>query len=301
MNGRPDNLVKWLYYELKPDDEDVHYKRCYKCPAEITEPHILQYYAKYWPRTKLFVGVRHPIPWFESLYNFRVETNETMPHPTKLIGRCRRHMHHTCTEKANFAYHLLRLGKQQHWKQRSDSGGMTMPRTPTPLEERIVSRYKPSMYNLTAVPYLPNPVFLFDTGQIGDTNASRRATFRHDVQRFLKLDEDLPDMPHVRPGRDQRPSHVQRQIDEGKIRICDAEYEPVRRELLRLAQQNSEWIRGTFLDLPTVHVSSRPYLEALLETWVRDPCETENYNSDGAKNDGGEILQLPAIKVAGVD
>jgi len=68
MLSRPDNLIRWLYHELPADTRDVRYKRCYKNPADITQHHILQYYAKYWPKTKLIVSLRHPVRYFESLY-----------------------------------------------------------------------------------------------------------------------------------------------------------------------------------------------------------------------------------------
>ena len=41
-----------------------------KCPQDIQSS--AQHYARYFPATKLLVGIRHPIDWFESLYNYRL-------------------------------------------------------------------------------------------------------------------------------------------------------------------------------------------------------------------------------------
>jgi hypothetical protein len=66
MYGNVDTLISLLYFDLLPGSE---YKRGYKNPGEITQPHILASFRRYWPRTKLLIGVRHPVKWFESLYN----------------------------------------------------------------------------------------------------------------------------------------------------------------------------------------------------------------------------------------
>ena len=58
MHSRPQGLIRKLYSDLPPDE---HYQRGYKCPGDITQPHILQYFETLWPKTKLFVGIRHPV------------------------------------------------------------------------------------------------------------------------------------------------------------------------------------------------------------------------------------------------
>lgn len=57
--GKPKGLVNRLYNGL-PDGSQ--YRRGYKCPADITDLRVLNYYRRYWPRTKLFIGVRYVVP-----------------------------------------------------------------------------------------------------------------------------------------------------------------------------------------------------------------------------------------------
>jgi hypothetical protein len=265
MRSNPAGLIDMLYNSLPPG----HYKRGYKSPGEITQAHILEYLAKYWPKTRLVVGLRHPISWFESLYNFRVQNlpeGAVMMKPNQLIGRCNARSNHACTEKGSFSYYLMRLGKTNY--------NGTGKRGTTELEEEILGRFPRNWYNLSETPYKPNPIFLFELRQLADTNETRSTQFRQDFQSFLGLKQNLPDMVHFKPGQNWD-REIQKQKEEKKIKICDEQWIPVRRELLRMARQGSRWIRSVFLDCQDVHVSSRPYLEELLLTWMHDPCGNE--------------------------
>lgn len=59
-HGRVVEMVR-LLYDL-PDG----YKRGYKAPNDIRTLVALNAIRTYWTRTKLIIGVRHPVKWFES-------------------------------------------------------------------------------------------------------------------------------------------------------------------------------------------------------------------------------------------
>lgn len=63
--GRPAEMAS-LMYAMPAGD----YKRGYKAPNDIRTPSALDSLRTYWPRTKLVIGVRHPVKWFESYYNY---------------------------------------------------------------------------------------------------------------------------------------------------------------------------------------------------------------------------------------
>ncbi len=188
-----------------------------------------------------------------------------MPEPNKLIGLCARGMYQCCTEKGNFAYNLLLLGKHLEG---TNSYSMTS------LEKGIVGLTKRTWFNTSTVLGVPNPVFLFDMHQLADDNEERQIAFRKDIQNFLGLTTELPPPGNHKPGR-KWDTKTQQKKDQAKIDICDAKHIPVRKELMRLAKRNSEWIRTVFLDSPNVFYSSRPYLEELLSDWMTDPCSNE--------------------------
>jgi hypothetical protein len=58
LNSVNEETAAYLLYLVLP-----------QAPGDITQEHVLDYYRKYFPKTKLIVGVRHPIRWFESLYS----------------------------------------------------------------------------------------------------------------------------------------------------------------------------------------------------------------------------------------
>jgi hypothetical protein len=58
---QPAGLVSRLYKELA---EGGQYNRGFKCPGHFSR-RSLSYFQKYFPRTHLIVGLRHPIRWFE--------------------------------------------------------------------------------------------------------------------------------------------------------------------------------------------------------------------------------------------
>lgn len=261
MSRKPGKMVRHLYNDLEPGP----YIRGYKAPQDIAQVHVLDFYRQYWPNTKLIVGIRHPVRWFESLYNFRVQNllqSKVLPHANKLIGGCVLGKFHTCTHKSDFALSLMNLGKQNY----------PQPRLATPLEFEITSRYNRYNRNVTEISYMPNPVFLFALDQLGDANSTRNLQFRQDVSSFLGLQELLPALPHAIPGK-RRTQAEQIRRDKLKINICDDEFMPLRNDLMSFSVRNSMWIREVFINSPTVFVSSRDHFEEIMEGWMKDPCD----------------------------
>ena len=174
----------------------------------------------------------------------------------------------TCTVKSNYAYSLIRLGKQ-HWNG---------TRATTELERQIVSPGHGRRVGFdpqTDISYLPNDLFLFDLTQLGDANQTRKDSFRSSVQSFLGLTQELPDVIHFTPGLKWNET-VQAEKDAQKIDICERQYIPLRRELMYLSRHNAEWMRTSFLDLPGVNVANREHFEEILDSHMNDPCGPES-------------------------
>lgn len=262
MQQQPGRFVRRFYEKLAAGP----YIRGYKAPQDISQTHIIDYYRRYWPRAKLIIGIRHPVHWFESLYNFRIQNmpkHQTLPHPNKLIGGCVKGRYLTCTDKGNFGFQLLKLGLQNY----------PQPREANEIEKEILGRYPRAKMNITSFKPITNPVFLFDLEQLGDGNKTRTELFRQDMTKFIGLREALPPLPHRVPGQ-AHAAEEQARRNALKINICDEEFAPVRRDLMELSRSTSRWVLEVFLTHPNVVVSSRDFFIELMRRWGKDPCQT---------------------------
>lgn len=97
-------LLKELHREYQPQRLTG-----IKCPRDLESDYARNNYRSFFPETRFIVGVRNPIRWFESFYNFRVHNNFPMPPPQKLVGKCRKFNSGVCTDRANFKQHLSKI------------------------------------------------------------------------------------------------------------------------------------------------------------------------------------------------
>lgn len=290
MKGDVSTFVQRLYTLPKG-----FYKRGYKSPADLGSVRAMKSIQRYFPETKLIVGLRHPVRWFESLYNFRLQNlgkhkdHESFPKPLDLIGSCSVRTRNTCTAKGEFALHLRNLGKTLTTHNQRDS--VTGKWLLTDFEK---SMYKAAGFDpvRTVEAPLPNPVFIFEINQLSDSNATRAEAFRHDVETYLELQSPLADMIHHKPGKIWAEEELQALKDKLKINICDDEHIPVRQELMRISRLSSVWIREYLLDPETMtssktFVSSREHFIKLVADWMIDPCEFD----EPTKEVGWDILE----------
>jgi Sulfotransferase domain len=244
-NNVPAEMVRELYALPEGD----YFKRGYKAPRDIHNIPAVDAFAKYFPKTKLIVGLRHPVLWFESFYNYRLRSNVTLLPPNDLIGYCTREMYNVCTEEIRYMDHLSNIGKTA----RTD-----------PDELKLLSPVPPRH---RATPKLDNPIFLYEISQMEETDEVLVAQFRQDLQSYLGLTQPIEPLTELKESHDDDPFH-----DVAVINICDPEYTAVHDDLMDIAQRSSMWLRQYFLPLPDVHVSSPDHFHQLMENWMMDPC-----------------------------
>ncbi|GAX12847.1 hypothetical protein FisN_15Hh329 [Fistulifera solaris] len=240
-DNKPAGLAKRLYTELAPDK-----LRGFKCPGHFSR-RSMRHFHKYYPHTKLIVGVRHPIRWFESFYNFRMRhaaENYSLPHPNELSGECTPEKDGVCTERANFQTNLAVFGK-------------------TPMKskhERNLIRFTKYTYESTFE--ISNPLFLYDVDQFAEGTDQ----FALDLQDFLGLETPLPEPTKKDAGMSSRPKPK-------ALNICEDEFAPLRKELIDIGSRASEWILEYFLESPQVVVSQEEQFRRIVEAWKVDPCD----------------------------
>lgn len=233
--------------------------RAYKNPTDVHNLRAIRLLREYFPQTRLFVGIRHPIWWFESFYNHRIQNTGKMPDPNTLHGRCNQNSQGVCGDRANYHLTLVRLGKT-NWTNERDAFAAGK-------EWEGLMRDKP--------PHTPNPIFLYDTEQLSDTDEQRTAQFRIDVQQFIGLSEPLPPIIHYSPGKNLNAT-LQAERDAKKMHICSEEYKELRATLLEKAKRSAYYILNYFMHAPDVVISSPEYFAEILDSYERDPCDEVN-------------------------
>ena len=246
----PARMVQ-LLCELPP-----HGLHGYKAPKDIVYPHVLALLTRHWPHTKLIVGVRHPVKWFQSFYNFRAAMHAVLPAPEHLVGACMLNLpprerkqrqrlvggndYGLCTDEARFHVHLSRLSNNTTANSAiSLSSSSQVPPPSGRLRHRL---------------------FLYDSGQLGDPNSARFDLWQHDLWEFLGLTVS------------RLPYPVQEPSSPGPFDICEPHYNALRNILLHHGRDAAEWIETHLLDHPDVTVSSPDYFRKRLQMWRIDPC-----------------------------
>ena len=251
-------LIHSLYHDLYvPNNGNAAVSRGLKCPKGLVSLSVVNF-DRYFPSTQIIIGVRHPITWFQSYYNYRIRDGHNIPYPHQLMVRCGGRSEGVCADNARFHYFLARLGKTNM----------------TSADEMKLLMHDINAWNFD-FGYIrtKNQVFLYEVDQLGDVNASRAELFRRDLARFVHVPEnELGPMIHSSPGKKKLKPHQQEYYDKYKINICDEDYEELRSVLMQHAVDASRWIRRYFLESQDVTVSSGYYLDEILAKWETDPC-----------------------------
>jgi hypothetical protein len=183
-----------------------------------------------------------------------------MPKANKIAAKCFSLNHGVCWNRAAFHFHLAK-----HFKTSFDTEEEFHPFTRT--HTATLRSLKEANRTRTA-----NPIFLYDTAQLGDRNETRSRQFRTDVQQYLGLFQELPSVLHYSPGKTIINATEQDQRNAKKIRICDEQYSKTRKSLTNRGRKMRDWLSLYFLKSPDVFVSDPEHFHDILESYARDPC-----------------------------
>jgi hypothetical protein len=231
-----------LMKNLNEASSDPNVKRGIKCPVGLYTSASIERLQDWFPDTKLILGLRHPVYYFQSFYNYRVmefhqnKLKTRIPPPESLIGS--HEWARVSTETARFEKVLKKLGK-------TNSDGESLP---TPFK-----------------------VFLYTLEQMEDENEERGQQLRETLGSFLELQHQ------IQPLHAANINHFvgKKALDE-TIDICDTKYNHLRSVLVKNGRKSQRWIREEFLQSPDVTVANAEHFNEILKQWAFDPCVKED-------------------------
>ncbi|KAL3809241.1 hypothetical protein ACHAXA_007065 [Cyclostephanos tholiformis] len=237
---------------------DPKIKRGVKCPNSLKCHRTLSMLTLHSPETKLIIGVRHPVRFLESFYNYRiVEMYSKYPNEMNTSDGLKRPIPPletltggkvwlgVTTQNARFEVFLSQLGK-----------------TAVTLEE--IENLK-VVQNMAVVPN-SFKVFLYSLDQLEDANTTRREGFVRELESFLELKYPL------NIGHANKNHFVGRNAYKELINICESKYDELRDELVSQGGESQIWLRDNFLESADVIVANRGHFLQTIHAWQSDPC-----------------------------
>lgn len=251
-----------------------------KCSDLITKTLALENIATISNQTKLIIGLRHPVHWFQSLYNYRVrqhyELNWTknksirIPSPQSLANGTIKQWRGVSTTMARFDISLKQLTKVSL----SSDEMMDMISNMNDVMDSVDVRISPT----------PFKVFLYTIEQLeadNDDNANadgssnsnnttrRHLQFQKDLQSYLQLQSPIQlfTTQAIKENVNDNITLYNEYMD-----ICHDQYTSLREVLVEKGRIASEWIREKFVKSNDVIVSDGEYFNEMLSRWSLDPC-----------------------------
>ena len=252
------------YYDLHVRYNQPQYPKTIqfglKCPGVFYRADDVHLYAKYFPRTKFIIGLRSPLRWFESFYNYQVYRNVSLPTNTsKLIGRCIDHKK-VCTDRGRLHAALARLGKTPMLENEELSllYGQDIIQATHSNTDMITSSTQDHRRLSVQPGGLANEIFLYEVRQIHDKQSSKQLS--KNIQQYLGIQEEFPEIQSYKQNKTRA------------INICNGEHDKPRKVLVEHASSASIWIQKYFLGSSDVTVSDPNVFHHLLNDWSVDPC-----------------------------
>jgi len=208
-------------------------KRGIKCPFTFTSDNSLQRLEQWFPDTKVIYGLRHPVHYFESYFNYRVLAF----HSGKIKGPIPP---------------AERLLHSNEWERVSTDSA----RFETILRQLV------STDNEEAP--LKFPVFLYTLEQMKDEKENE--ALRETLGSFLELQHPIQPVKKANVNKNVGDNGYRETID-----ICDIKYKELRSVLVANGDKTQQWIRDKLL--PHATVANRESFVKMLKQWGQDPCD----------------------------
>lgn len=231
-------------------EQDSNIRRGIKCPSGIKNSRSLERIQNHSPRAKLIIGVRHPVLYFQSFYNYRVTeihdrgSTENIPPIESLIGK--KEWKGVSTDTARFDLYLMQLGKTNITKNQLQE-----------LVGRPQMSVKPNSFK----------IFLYSLDQMEDSVEERQFAWQKTLQDFMELEH-----PFSPIGHENLNHFVGVNSHNETINICESRYDALRDLLIDHGRHMEKWIRNEFIRSKDVVVANEKHFLESISSWKSDPC-----------------------------
>lgn len=214
------------------------------CPTFIRNPEQVKILASSSGMDRMVVGLRHPVLFFQDLYNHRVSNF----HPS-----CdHEHGEHAFSSSLDF------------FVQVSDRNAFQDISTESTLYEQALNETTPSI-----------KIFLYASEQL-DGGPSK--LFRKSLESFLGLSQSIKEddqgvMDHDASEGDQKTT----------MNICEEKFTGLRESLLKRAKGTANFILDQFIAKQNVEVGDLQQFRAFVTKWSQDPCSSETKSRAAVK------------------
>jgi hypothetical protein len=271
----PDSTVYYSYKnwgnaekEDNPNsDIKLKFLRGTKCPKFLETIDDINSLSNKLPKTRLLVGIRHPVLWFQSFFNMQMSNfqglyqnmsvHDVLPDANKKRsgwGCADKRL--ICVARSKFYLPLASLGK-------------------TPLDKKEIdfllsNDYKNDNNILKTNQYIKNPILLYEQRQPSEDY------FWNDVSQYLYINRSsLPQMKDVAytsnsqnksiaaGGNQNRTKEEIKKARKRKFNICIKERDPLRKLLMPISYNIYYWLMHYFIPAVKINENNDTYISNL--------------------------------------
>ena len=251
-----------------------------KCP-KFTDRNFIKDYSKHLPRTKLIMGIRHPVSWFESFYNMQASSGNTF----RIAKNDPYNLMNICTEDwcTNYCRQLFCLGRTRFHLSLAILGKTDLTETERKLLAANDTDGGENLVNLK----VRNPLFLYEMNEL------REDYLWDGMANYLGMKGGID---HDQYGG----SHGRFKSSQHRINICDEKFDRLRGMIMPYAYELSVWLQEYFIPLakdenrPDVTVAQPHLFAELIEMDKSDPCNRLTQLVNGTYSTEN-VSNIPAI------
>lgn len=215
--------------------------------------------SKHLPKTKLIIGIRHPVIWFKSRWDKAIKRNkiDRGANPYSFTELCvGNNCTNSCKENQPFCMHSTRF----------HLGIAKLGKTSLSDDERNLLSFadEDGGDSLKSID-IRNPIFIYDETELGNEY------FWDKFANFVGAESIPHDIDEIQRQLDYDSLEILKALD-----ICDDKYNDLRSKLMKHSYDMASWLQQYLLPASKekldINVAEPMVLHGILDSYKEDPC-----------------------------